>query len=49
MHNLILSTLFFDTVGLVVIVVSLAVASCLPDRHHTRPWVRPEDAKPRAA
>ena len=48
MDNVILSTLFFDTVGLAVIVLGLALASCLPSRHHTRPWVRPEDVKPRA-
>jgi hypothetical protein len=48
MDNLILSTLFFNTVGLAVIVLGLALASCLPGRHRIRPWVKVDEAKPRA-
>jgi len=50
MDSLVLTNMVFDAVGLVAVVLGLALVSCLPDRHQTRPWVKAEDpAAPRAA
>lgn len=45
MGTLVLSNLIFDLAGLVAIVVGLALAYCLPNRHQTRPWVMPDEAQ----
>jgi len=44
MDTLVISTLLFDTIGLVVIVVGMALANIFPSRHRTRPWVRADEA-----
>jgi len=44
MDTLVLTNMVFDAIGLVAVVVGLALASCLPDRHRTRPWIRAEEA-----
>jgi hypothetical protein len=45
MGTVVLSNLIFDMVGLVAMVLGLALAYCLPNRHRTRPWVVPDDAQ----
>jgi hypothetical protein len=49
MDNLVLTNMIFDGIGLAAVVLGLALASCLPSRHVTRPWVRTEDAQPKPA
>jgi hypothetical protein len=36
MDNLVLTTLLFNTTGIVVITVAMALAYCLPSRRRTR-------------
>jgi hypothetical protein len=42
MDNLVLATLLFNTTGIVVITVGMALAYCLPGRRSARQWVAVE-------
>lgn len=45
METLVLGTLLANTAALVVIVIALAVAYCLPDRHKTHGWAATDETK----
>ncbi len=39
MDTAVLTTLLFNTAGILVFAVGMVLAYCLPNRHKTRPWV----------
>lgn len=39
MDTVVLSTLLFNTVGIVAFALGMAVAYCLPERRSTRRWI----------
>jgi len=44
MDTLVLTTLLFDSIGLVVIVLGMALGSFFPEKHRAHPWVRADEA-----
>lgn len=42
MDTAVLTTLLFNTAGILVFAVGMVLAYCLPSRHKTRPWVAAE-------
>ena len=47
MDTAVLTTLLFNTAGILVFAVGMVLAYCLPNRHRTRPWVLDTDAAAR--
>ena len=39
MDTAVLTTLLFNTAGILVFAIGMALAYCLPNRHRVRPWV----------
>jgi hypothetical protein len=39
MDTAVLTTLLFNTAGILVFAVGMVLAYCLPNRHRIRPWV----------
>lgn len=42
MDTAVLTTLLFNTTGILALAVGMVLAYCLPTRHKTRQWVRAE-------
>jgi hypothetical protein len=52
MDTAVLTTLLFNTAGILVLAVGMVLAYCLPNRHKIRPWVSADAdvaARPAAA
>lgn len=47
MDTAVLTTLLFNTAGILVFAVGMVLAYCLPNRHRIRPWVLDADVATR--